>query len=557
LAHKKESSNSNMQQVNLQVDPEFEALIPAPESDAELQTAIERSCGCRDVDAIIVWGNTIIDGHRRYAICKRLQLPYDVIHMTFANREEAKRYMWQRQIARRNLSDDQLAIAIAKCDGDYPVRITDRMRTIAQEMVASNAPQCAQVVSGKWSLPLAYGSWLHATGRAKPRAQHPKTVPAPPPTPEADPRAQHPKTVPAPPPTPEADPLDTALTKTAAQRAAAADRKLLKAAKDRITSLQARVDMLSAPLPRPAPVGPRVLGTAQRQAWGLSVLSDVHAGATVVPTASVCWNSYDPEICRHRLDRYFESIVWLIKDERSFAVIGHCIAVLGDLIDGHLHDDQTETSEAPLVTIDWLEPYLLGRLAHLADELGPDRELRVLWVPGNHGRDTLKPRAATYCEHSHEWALGQRVARAFADHPTIRVHAPKARDVYTSVFGRVLHGTHGDTVNYAGGVGGITIPLRKAYAMWQLNQPSYLHLTGHFHSQLDLGDGLANGSVVGYNDFARKINARPEEPKQTFCLIDSKYGKTKVSPTWLHEPTEREREALATAAKRLEAGALC
>jgi hypothetical protein len=485
-----------------------------------------------------------VDGHNRYEICTRLGLPYQIAYRDFDSRQDAKEWILANQCARRNLTPDQIC-TLAALRG---LPVPDGFRGLAAELLArelvANGYDCTKVLAGKETVRIAHIRMREARGdivrKPKPRDQ------------------QHPKTVPAPPPeAPEVDPLDTALTETAAQRAAAADRKLLKAAKERIASLQARVNMLSAPLPRPAPVGPRVLGTAQRQAWGLSVLSDVHAGATVVPTSSVCWNSYNPEICRHRLDRYFESIVWLIKDERSFAVIGHCIAVLGDLIDGHLHDDQTETSEAPLVTIDWLEPYLLGRLAHLADELGPDRELRILWVPGNHGRDTLKPRAATYCEHSHEWALGQRVARVFADHPTVRVHAPKARDVYTSLFGRVLHGTHGDTVNYAGGVGGITIPLRKAYAMWQLIQPSYLHLTGHFHSQLDLGDGLANGSVIGYNDYARKINARPEEPKQTFCLLDSKYGKTKVSPTWLHEPTEREREALATAAKRWEAGALC
>jgi transposase-like protein len=372
---------------------------------------------------------------------------------------------------------------------------------------------------------------------------------------------QHPATVPSPPPAapaapPEDPTIDDAIEETRAQRAARVAAKQLKAAVDRIETLSATVSRLSAPSQPPAFSIVKHLGSDKRKAWGLSVLSDIHAGAHVVPSASVCFNRYDPEICRYRLDRYFESIPWLINDEHSFDVHGHCLAALGDLIDGHLHDDQTETSEAPLVTVDWLEPFLWGRLESLATELGPYRELRILWVPGNHGRDTLKPRAATYCQHSHEWAMGQRLARHFATHATIRVHAPTARDVYTTIWGRDLHGTHGDTVSYQGGVGGITIPLRKAYAMWQMLHPSSLHLTGHFHTMLDLGDGLANGSGIGYNDFARKCNARPEPAQQIFCLLDEKRGKTKVSPIWMQDLDAEEKLAMAEAQRAWEAQAL-
>jgi hypothetical protein len=347
--------------------------------------------------------------------------------------------------------------------------------------------------------------------------------------------------------------LDERLEANQAHAAETVTQRQLKAAEARILEQRATIARLSAPMPRPAFSIVRKLGSAERMAWGLSVLSDIHAGARVVPSASVCWNEYNPDICRHRLDRYFESVAWLVKDEHSFDVQGHCIGAIGDLIDGHLHDDQTETSEAPLVTVNWLEPFLWGRFESLASELGPHRELRIVWVPGNHSRDTNKPRAATYCEHSHEWAMGQRLARHFANHKTIRVFAPTARDVYTEIMGRVLHFTHGDTVNYAGGVGGITIPLRKAYAMWQLIQPSYLHITGHYHTQLDLGDGLANGSGIGYNDFARKVNARPEKAQQIFCILDAEQGKTKVSPIWMTSPSAREQLALAEARKIWEA----
>jgi hypothetical protein len=357
------------------------------------------------------------------------------------------------------------------------------------------------------------------------------------------------KPVPEQAPTAKPEPtLDYLLQANQAQAADTAAKRQLKAAQARILEQQGTIARLSSPMARPALPTVRRLSKGSRLAWGLSCLSDVHAGALVEPTRSTCMNSYTPEVCRHRLDRYFESIAWLIRDERSFDVLGHLLWLGGDLIDGHLHDDQVETSEAPLVTMNWLEPYLLGRIQALASELG-GRELRIMCTFGNHGRDTLKPRAETAARHSHEWALYQRIARHFASHRTIRVITDTARDQYTEIFGRTIHGTHGDTVNYAGGVGGITIPLRKAYATWQTMQPSYLHLTGHYHTQLDLGDGLANGSVVGYNAFARKINARPEVAQQLFCLLDSERGKTKVSPIWVHDPSGEEKLALADARK--------
>jgi hypothetical protein len=52
----------------LTVDPEFRSLIP-PLSTEELQ-GLERSILDEGVrDPVVVWGNTIVDGHNRHDIC--------------------------------------------------------------------------------------------------------------------------------------------------------------------------------------------------------------------------------------------------------------------------------------------------------------------------------------------------------------------------------------------------------------------------------------------------------------------------------------------------------
>jgi hypothetical protein len=498
----------------MKIDPEFKALIPPPtpaERDA-LRADIIRQGGARD--PLVLWaGEILLDGHNRYEICTELGLPFKTINREFADRDAAKAWILSNQMGRRNLTPDQILMISAMRGVEPPAAFRNLPGLkIAQELVAANF-DTSKVLSGKWTLRVAQFELRKARGEIKPKQ---KAVPT----------------------------FDETLAAGRLKREDSLDKKQLKEAFTRIEQLQATVSRLSAPAPQPSFSVVRHLGSSKRQAWGLSLMSDIHAGALVEPTASVCFNEYNPDICRSSLDRYFESIPWLIKDEPSFDVVGHCLWLGGDLIDGQLHDDQTETSEAPLVTINWLEPFLMGRLEALASELG-DRELRIMCSYGNHGRDTVKPRNETGAEHSHEWALYQRLARHFATHRTIRVYSDKARDQYTKLFDFTIHGTHGDTVRSNGGIGGITIPMRKAYATWQQIHPSYLHLTGHFHTQLDLGDGLANGSGVGYNAFARKINARPEAPQQIFCLIDSKRGKTKVSPIWMRDLDNQERAALA------------
>ncbi len=57
--------------MQLKIDSEFQSLIPplTPEELAGLEDSL-KSEGCRD--ALVVWNDTIVDGHNRYEICQRL-----------------------------------------------------------------------------------------------------------------------------------------------------------------------------------------------------------------------------------------------------------------------------------------------------------------------------------------------------------------------------------------------------------------------------------------------------------------------------------------------------
>lgn len=88
--------------MNIVIDDEFRMLIPplAPEELEGLENSICAE-GCRD--PLVLWGNTLIDGHNRFEICTRLHIPFQTVQREFANREKAVEWIILNQFGRRNL----------------------------------------------------------------------------------------------------------------------------------------------------------------------------------------------------------------------------------------------------------------------------------------------------------------------------------------------------------------------------------------------------------------------------------------------------------------------
>lgn len=91
----------------MRIDQEFKALIP-PLSKEEFEQ-LEANClrdGIRD--NLIVWDNNgdfvLIDGHNRYEIAQKHNLPFNHKRMEFPNREAVIEWIILNQFGRRNLS---------------------------------------------------------------------------------------------------------------------------------------------------------------------------------------------------------------------------------------------------------------------------------------------------------------------------------------------------------------------------------------------------------------------------------------------------------------------
>ena len=101
--------------INLKIDPEIQSKIP-PLTDDEFKQLEENILKeGKLLSPLIVWNNTLVDGHNRYAILqKHPEIYFSTMPLRFANREEALAWICKNQLGRRNLTPEQKKFLIGK-----------------------------------------------------------------------------------------------------------------------------------------------------------------------------------------------------------------------------------------------------------------------------------------------------------------------------------------------------------------------------------------------------------------------------------------------------------
>lgn len=123
----------------IKIDSEFKTLIPPLTNDE--YRGLEESIlaeGCRD--ALVLWGDTLIDGHNRYEICQKYGIPYDTTEMELRNRDEAKLWIYKNQLSRRNLKD------IYRIEMTH--KIEDAVKALAEERMKSGKANPTPTLAG-------------------------------------------------------------------------------------------------------------------------------------------------------------------------------------------------------------------------------------------------------------------------------------------------------------------------------------------------------------------------------------------------------------------------
>lgn len=92
------------------VNEELKAYIDplTPEEYAALERSILNE-GCRD--ALVLWGDVLVDGHNRYGICRKHGLPFNTVQSAlFKSMDDVHLWMIDQHLGRRSVSDFQRGV---------------------------------------------------------------------------------------------------------------------------------------------------------------------------------------------------------------------------------------------------------------------------------------------------------------------------------------------------------------------------------------------------------------------------------------------------------------
>lgn len=267
------------------------------------------------------------------------------------------------------------------------------------------------------------------------------------------------------------------------------------------------------------------------EAIAFAIASDWHIEEHVDPKTVNGMNRYTVEIAKKRAEQFFQHTLKLVKKESSAVQINTLVlALLGDFISGNIHEELLENCQLPPIeAVIVAENILISGIEFLLEN--SNLNLIIPCHSGNHARITKKVHISTERGNSLEYFMYNHMKNYFKKNPRIEFRISEGYLSYLDCYGYTICFHHGHAVKYGGGVGGLTIPTKKAIAQWQRLKYADLHVFGHWHQFLDGGNFIVNGSMIGYNAFATFIKAEYERPKQAFFLIDRKRKiKTTVAP---------------------------
>jgi hypothetical protein len=300
-------------------------------------------------------------------------------------------------------------------------------------------------------------------------------------------------------------------------------------------------ELFGLPLADQAPtisyIKPRKPG--RREGVAVLVASDWHVEEVVLPEHVNGLNEYNQDVAIRRAETFFASAVRLLEIfQRDMDIDTVVVALLGDFITNDLHHDSAESNAVPPVDAAMFARDLIASgLQYILDRTKVN--LVIPCHSGNHGRITHKVHSAHESGHSLEYMMYRSLEQHFTGN-RMKWLVSKSYHSYLDVCGLKIRFHHGHGMRYAGGIGGLYIPVGQAIRVWNRTQHADLDVFGHFHQQRDGGAFLCNGSMIGYSAYSLRSRYEYESPRQTMFLVDSHYGKTATWPIVLEKTLDTQ-----------------
>ena len=272
----------------------------------------------------------------------------------------------------------------------------------------------------------------------------------------------------------------------------------------------------------------------------VALFSDSHLEERIEADVVNNWNEYNPDIAKKRIEKFFTRLMFVIRNLRKggWVIDNLVLAILGDVINGYIHEEMLESNfMSPVEAVMFAQELLIKGITYLVE----DGEFKTITIPctkGNHGRTSTRKKYATGYKNSYEWMMYTQVMKYFKDKPgfeNVNFMIPKGEFASLKIYDKTWVFSHGDHFNYRGGIGGVMIPFKGWMYKMQSILPADKYAIGHYHTYVNLQEGMINGSIVGYSPYAIGKGFKPEPPQQQLQLQDSKRGFTINVPILLEE----------------------
>lgn len=332
------------------------------------------------------------------------------------------------------------------------------------------------------------------------------------------------------------------------QREESATRRLLKRAQGHAAELEKKVDLLTAfdsiEAQRPEWAAVPTSTKVNRGIANL-LLSDLHLDEVVDLAEMRGKNKYDRQIALQRLRALGANTVKMARDYISGVRFDGLTAwVNGDLVSGNIHEEIRETNDSVDVvdTVDFWVDYLIVLLLGLADHF--ERVHVVVSGGGNHGRGQKKPPAKGAVRSNFDWLLMRIVYRELKGDDRFTWNIAESLDVRETQYDHRYFMVHGDDFQGGDQIAGAVRPVMMGdYRTLTMEivdgEPYDTMLVGHFHQYTTLPRAVINGSLKGYDEYAKRKKFRPEVPKQAFWVTTPEHGPSFHLPIL---PMDREAE---------------
>lgn len=113
--------------MEIKINPKFRDKVPPlqPEEYNQLEENIVQY-GCRE--PLVIWNNFIVDGHNRYEICTKHNIPFKTKEEQFESERDAIIFIIKNQLGRRNISAYQRAVLALEFEDIFAEKAKENLK---------------------------------------------------------------------------------------------------------------------------------------------------------------------------------------------------------------------------------------------------------------------------------------------------------------------------------------------------------------------------------------------------------------------------------------------